>query len=120
MTVATILVIAVGGALGACLRALVERWVTERQRGDLPWGLFAVNVLGSAVAGAVAAGTEGVGRTFLLVGICGALTTYSGFGAAVHRLWSLDRRAAWITIVGMTVGCIAVAALTFALVSRAS
>lgn len=120
MTAAAIVVIAVGGALGACLRYVIERGITVRQRGDLPWGLFAVNVIGSAVAGAAAGGTAGVLRTFLLVGVCGALTTYSGFGAAVRRLWSSDRRAAWITIIGMTGACVAAAALAYSLVNRAS
>ena len=120
MTAASFIVIALGGALGAGLRYLLERWITVRQRGDLPWGVFAVNVIGSAIAGVVAGGTAGLLRTFLLVGICGALTTYSGFGAAVRRLWSSDRRSAWITIVGMTGTCIAVAALAYVVVNRAS
>ncbi len=116
MTANAIVLIAVGGAVGAGLRYVIERWVRERQRGDLPRGLFLVNVLGSAIAGVVVGGTSGPLRLFLLVGVCGALTTYSGFGAAVHRLWSSDRRAAWITILGMPTLCIAVAALGFVLV----
>ena len=116
MTASAILVIAVGGAIGAALRSIVERWVALRYHGALPAGLFLVNVLGSAIAGVVVGGTSGPLRLFLLVGVCGALTTYSGFGAAVHRLWSSDRRAAWITILGMPTLCIAVAALGFVLV----
>ena len=120
MTVAAVVVIALGGALGSCLRYLIERGITERQRGVLPWGLFAVNVLGSALAGAALAGTSGLVRTFVVVGLCGALTTYSGFGAAVRALWSRDRTAAWVTIVGMTGVCLMAATLAHALVSRAS
>lgn len=120
MTMTTVLVIAVGGALGACARYLIERGITVRQRGMLPWGLFTVNVVGSALAGAALVGTSGLVRTFLVVGLCGALTTYSGFGAAVRTLWSHDRSAAWVTIVGMTGACIVAAALAAALVSRAS
>lgn len=117
MTASAILVIAVGGAIGAALRSIVERWAASRYHGALPAGLFLVNVIGSAIAGAVLGGTTGALRLFLLVGICGALTTYSGFGAAVHRLWSSDRRAAWVTILGMPTLCIAVAALTYTLVA---
>lgn len=116
MTVTAIVVIAVGGALGAVLRHLIERWVVTRQRGALPGGLLLVNVIGSAIAGVVVGGTTGAVRLFLLVGVCGALTTYSGFGAAVHRLWSRDRRAAWITIIGMPTLCIGVAAIGIAVV----
>lgn len=116
MTATVIVLITLGGAVGAGVRYLVERWVATRQRGALPGGLFLVNVLGSAIAGVVVGGTSGPLRLFLLVGVCGALTTYSGFGAAVHRLWSSDRRAAWITILGMPTLCIAVAALGLVLV----
>ena len=115
MTLSLIAVIAVGGALGATVRHLIERAIGRRQRGALPWGLFVVNLVGSAIAGAVLGGTSGLLRTFLLVGVCGALTTYSGFGAAIQMLWAQDRRAAWLTIVGMTSGCIAVAALAYAI-----
>lgn len=117
---AAILAIAFGGGIGACLRYGIERAITLRQRGDIPWALFLVNLMGSAIAGVVLGGASGVLRTFLLVGVCGALTTYSGFGAAVRSLWSRNRGAAWITIVGMTAGCIAVASVSYALVSPAS
>lgn len=115
MNVTAIVVIAVGGALGAGLRHLIERWVATRHRGALPGCLFLVNVIGSAIAGVMVGGTTGALRLFLLVGVCGALTTYSGFGSAVHRLWSSDRRAAWITIIGMPTLCIGVAAIGFTL-----
>lgn len=120
MSIAAVLVIAMGGALGACARYLIERGITVRQRGVMPWGLFTVNVVGSALAGAALAGTSGLVRTFLLVGLCGALTTYSGFGAAVRALWSRDRAAAWVTIFGMTSACIVAVALASVLVSQAS
>lgn len=119
MTANAIVLIAVGGAVGAGLRYVIERWVRERQRGELPGGVFLVNVAGSAIAGVVLGGTTGALQLFLLVGVCGALTTYSGFGAAVHRLWSSDRRAAWITLIGMPTICIAVAAPGYALVHGA-
>lgn len=120
MTLSLIAVIAVGGALGAAMRHLVERAMNRRHSGGLPWGLFTVNLVGSAIAGAVLGGTSGLLRTFLLVGVCGALTTYSGFGAAVRSLWSQDRRAAWVTIIGMTAGSIAAAAITYAIASAAT
>jgi CrcB protein len=116
MTATAILLVAVGGGVGAGPRHLVERWAVTHHRGTLPLGLFLVNVVGSAIAGVVLGGTTGALQLFLPVGVCGALTTYSGFGAAVHRLWSSDRHASWITIVGMPTICIAVAALGYAVV----
>lgn len=52
------------------------------------WGLLAVNVAGSLLAGWVA----GTGRldqmwsTVILVGLCGSLTTFSGFSVFMMRL----------------------------------
>ncbi|HLU59931.1 MAG TPA: fluoride efflux transporter CrcB [Pseudonocardia sp.] len=88
MTVASVLWVAVGAAVGAPLRYLVDQAVKARYRGRFPWGTFAVNVAGSAVlgalTGAVAALPPGAVpeavRAGLGVGFCGALTTYSTFG----------------------------------------
>lgn len=75
--------VAGGGALGAMLRFWVGGWLL-RQFGDgLPWGTLAVNLGGSFAAGFIAIWLEGRGpsalywRAFLIVGVLGALTTYS-------------------------------------------
>lgn len=100
--------VALGAAVGAPLRYAVERLVNgDRPPSAFPWGLFAVNVLGSALAGIVIAATEGTVRLVLLVGFCGAFTTYSGFGWAATRLWGENRRRFWITVLGMSAACIA-------------
>ena len=83
MTPLLVLCVAVGAALGAPARFLVER----RLAGAYPWGTFAVNVAGSAVLGALVAGGAGEGWLALVgVGFCGALTTFGGYAAQVLDL----------------------------------
>jgi CrcB protein len=74
--------VAVGGALGTVARyelALAEP-VTS---GRFPWATFTANVVGSFVIGiavvvmAETRGSPGVLRSFVAVGFCGGLTTFS-------------------------------------------
>lgn len=102
--------IVAGAAIGAPLRYLVDRWVTSRtagttSSGEVPWGLFAVNLLGTVIAALAVSLTSGALRTFLLVGFAGAFTTFSGFAWDAHRLWSSRRSAFWVTVVAMPVAC---------------
>ncbi len=73
----TVLLVALGAAVGAPVRYLVDRAVGGRTR--LPWGTFAVNVAGCLVLGAVAGWGGAPAGVVALVGtgFCGALTTYS-------------------------------------------
>ena len=74
--------VAAGGAVGAPLRYLTDRFVQRRHDSLFPWGTFTVNVVGSAILGILAgallvgAGTTTAGL-LLGTGLCGALTTYS-------------------------------------------
>ncbi|MDN5381832.1 fluoride efflux transporter CrcB [Streptomyces sp. LB8] len=78
------LLVAVGGAVGAALRYLIDRAVQARHDSVFPWGTFAANVTGSmilgALTGAALAGAAPESVQLLLgTGLCGALTTYSTF-----------------------------------------
>lgn len=80
----TIVLVIVGGAIGALSRYYSERWAVRRFGERVPWGTAAVNVAGAALLGAVV-GLESRGAIshevllFVGTGYCGALTTFSGF-----------------------------------------
>ena len=119
VTMGTVLAVAAGGAVGAPLRYLVDRLVTDRVTMSaasraagasgaalFPWGLLVVNVLGSLIAGVVLAAASGDLRMLLLVGFCGAFTTFSGFAWESERLWPEARRLFWLTVVIFPVACV--------------
>jgi CrcB protein len=88
----TPLLVVLGAAVGAPLRLLATR-LAARGDGDPAVGTLAVNVAGSAVLGVLLGLADVPGWTVALVGtgFCGALTTFSAFGADVVRL--MEERA---------------------------
>ena len=83
----TPLLVAVGAVVGAPLRLFVTR-LSAREGGDPARGTLLVNVVGSAVLGAVLglAAVPGWVLSLVATGFCGTLTTFSAFGADVVRL----------------------------------
>jgi fluoride exporter len=85
----TVLMVALGAAVGAPLRYLADRAVQRRHDSLFPWGTFAVNVAGSFLLGLIAAAaahTPGWLAALAGTGFCGALTTYSTFGYETVQL----------------------------------
>lgn len=86
----TFLLVFAGGAVGAPVRYLLDRWVTGRRRaGVFPWGTLAVNLIGSLVLGVVLGAARSLPAdvvTLVGTGFCGALTTFSTFGYETMRL----------------------------------
>jgi len=81
--------VALGAAVGAPLRYLVDRAVQGRHDSLFPWGTFTVNVIGSLILGVLIGGANavpGAVMDLLGTGLCGALTTYSTFGYETIRL----------------------------------
>lgn len=110
------LLIALGGAVGASLRYGVERMVARRSAiTHFPLALFLVNTVGSFIAGfVVTLSASGPATLFLVVGMAGALTTYSGFARATSDLWKVHRRIFWYTVVGITVSSLTAVVLGMA------
>jgi CrcB protein len=87
----TVLLLLIGGAIGAPTRYLADRAIHSTRGTAFPWGTLTVNVVGSFLLGGLAAAAHSGGApTWLLTlvgsGFCGALTTFSGFGLETFRL----------------------------------
>ena len=107
----TVVLVILGGAVGAPLRYLVDRWVTAHTGGTLPWGTLAVNVAGSFALGVLAASAPEWLLTLAGVGLCGAFTTFSTFGFETVRLLERGRvRPALLNVAGSLVLGVAAAA----------
>ena len=103
------LLVALGAAVGAPARYLVDRAVQRRV--GAPWGTVTVNVVGSFLLGALTVLTGGVGGAQLLLGtgLCGALTTWSTAAyETVRRAEDGEpARAAVEALTGITAGVLA-------------
>lgn len=115
MTWTVVVAVAMGGAVGAPLRLLIDRRVTRGMSGhpsrEFPWGLLTVNALGSLLIGIAYVVADGPWRALIATGTCGALTTYSSYALHVRSTWRSNRRVAWQAIIVMPATCITVCAV---------
>lgn len=91
--------VALGGALGAALRyGAVTLW-------PAPWGVMAVNVLGSLLMGALFVLLEGraVWIYFLMTGVLGGFTTFSAYALDTMKLWQAGQFGPALAYAGGTV-----------------
>jgi CrcB protein len=82
----TLLLVLVGGAVGAPTRYLTDLVVQRWHGTKFPWGTWTVNVVGSLILGVVTAAGPPWVVTLAGTGFCGALTTFSTFGYETVRL----------------------------------
>jgi len=104
--------VAAGGAIGATARFWLSAGFTAVFGTHFPVATFAVNVLGSALIGCLAAPGFGKGLSaFLLVGLLGGFTTFSAVSLETVRMMEEGRAftAASYAAASVTV-CIAAAA----------
>jgi len=126
--------VVVAGAVGALLRYLTSLWLSSgiaasrglssgaaAYRNPFPWAVLIVNVIGSAVGGAVLAlavrgDVSSDLRLILLTGFCGGLTTFSTFSVeSVQLVMDGKWRVALASVAANLVLGVAAAAAAYAL-----
>lgn len=114
MTLNSLLLVACGGAIGACGRFLISTWLFVP--GAFPWPTLAINLLGSFAIGLAwglgvqQAWFELWGRYLLVVGLLGGFTTFSAFSLEAVALIEGGRNLAALGYaLGSVLGCIAAA-----------
>lgn len=101
-----LLAIAAGGAAGALLRFGLAGWVQHRTGAAFPWGTLAVNLAGCFCIGLLAGWFQHTPvnpwlRDLLMVGLLGAMTTFSTFSLESLRLL---RDGEWLYAAGNVFG----------------
>ena len=104
-----ILLVAVGGALGAVARFVVGNAVSKAIGSALPYGTFVINVIGCFAMGllmTIIVDREllpATWRLLLCVGLLGGFTTFSSFGYEALMLLTEGRLLAALAYVGGSV-----------------
>lgn len=112
-----ILLVFVGGGVGAVLRYLVGRLLPVWEGSSIPWATFAVNVLGSLLIGFLMglftrASLSNECRLLLVVGVCGGFTTYSSFAWELLTLYP-HQPLLWLYALLTFISCFVATAVGF-------
>jgi CrcB protein len=112
------LLVGAGGFLGAISRYAIVYWVGRLlQTPSFPWGVLAVNVVGSLVIGVLAGISEARNtfseevRLFLFLGLLGGFTTFSSITNDTMALIRSESylQAAANVVLSLALGLVAVA-----------
>jgi len=118
MNLATVGWVALGAGIGAPLRFIIDRVVTEKSAASrVPLGLLVVNIFGSALLGIILGLDNATLSVVVGSGFCGSLTTFSGFAWESNALWRQRRADFWIFITAMGVFCVLAFWLTWSITS---
>lgn len=118
--IGVILLVFVGGALGSAWRYGLSGWVAQLIGETFPFGTLAVNLTGSLLIGfalnyarpELHRASAQIVLAFVVVGICGGLTTFSSFALQTFHL--LRERRFWIALANVlfsTILCIGMVAV---------
>jgi CrcB protein len=95
-----VLLVALGGALGAVARFLIGAAFARRFGASWPWGTLFINLTGCFLVAVLAARLTSPNLRYLLpVGFVGAYTTFSAFEYETVRLFQLGQPAGAIAYV---------------------
>ena len=102
-----IVLVALGGGLGACLRYAVDAWIRARWPAEFPWATFVINVTGSFVLGLCVAGLSGGALLgFLGTGMMGGYTTFSTASVEAVTQGSARRGAIYVAVFAAWLGLV--------------
>lgn len=107
--------VALGGAIGACLRFGAGQFLVREGQTGLPVAILAVNVLGSFLMGLFVMWSlqrgHGALNLFVMTGILGGFTTFSAFSLEAFTLLERGQLAlagAYVALsVGLSIGALA-------------
>ena len=103
-----LLIVMLGGALGAGARHLAGGWALGRYGPGFPWGTLTVNLAGGLLMGLLAgwlarAGGNEAARLFFAVGVLGGFTTFSAFSLETFLMIERSQYALAALYVGASV-----------------
>lgn len=106
----TLLLVALGGAIGSSMRYLVNITVPRWLGHGFPYATMVVNVLGSFLMGVLVVVLAMKGGTrfapFLMTGILGGFTTFSAFSLDAAKLWEAGQT---VSALGYVLGSVGLA-----------
>ena len=120
-----LLIVMLGGAIGAGARHLVGAAALARLGPGFPWGTLIVNLSGGLMMGLLAgwlarAGGSGATRLFVAVGMLGGYTTFSAFSLETFLMIERSQYGAAAAYVGASAaGSVALLFLGLALIRAA-
>ena len=100
-----LLLVAIGGALGASLRYLVILWIPTE---GFPWSTLSVNLIGSFILGIIIGFSTNQlldEKTTLMIatGVLGAFTTMSTYSMDTITLWENEKILAILYIIATAI-----------------
>ena len=99
-----VLMVALGGGLGAALRYLTSEWISSE---GFPWATLGVNIVGSFLMGVLAVGLaeQVISKDLALLlgtGLLGGLTTMSAFSVETIQLLEENQTGLAVGYVSIT------------------
>ena len=108
-----VIAVMLGAAIGSVIRASTERQLHRRVHMiHFPVAIFTINSIGSLFAGVVLATTDGDLRVFLLTGIAGSVTTFSGWAHAISLEFDRRKSAGFAVASLWVIGAVALSLIT--------